>query len=67
MKKLTTRNILEFIILESNNEVKFHQKLIDKWDDPKDIAQRAAVLLRDVHKMYGELAFEIYQNMEYKK
>jgi len=67
MKKLTTKRVLEFMLLQSYNEVKFHQNLIDTWNDPKDIVQRAAVLLRDVHKIYGGLAFIIYQNMGYKK
>lgn len=67
MKKLTTKRTLEFMILQSYNEVKFHQNLIDTWNDPEDIIQRAAVLLRDVHKTYGDLALIIYQNMGYKK
>jgi len=44
-------------------EAEFFQKLIDEWNEPKDIVQRAAVLLRDTHKMYGGLLGIIYQDM----
>ena len=42
------------------------QGLIDKWNDPKDIATRAAVLIKKIHVMYGRGAFEILQMMQNK-
>jgi len=63
MKKLKMKDVLEYMLMMSFVEVEFFQKLIDKWDDPKDIVQRAAVLLRDTHKMYGGLLGVIYHDM----
>lgn len=66
-KKITTKAILELMMLESYIGVMQHQKLIDTWDNPKDIIQRSAVLIRDVHKFYGKFAYVIYQNVVKKK
>ena len=66
-KKITTKAIVELMILEAYTGVLRHQKLIDEWNDPKDIIQRSAVMLRDTHEMYGRLASSIYQNMVKKK
>lgn len=66
MKKNLTKDIVEFMMVKSYCETQRYQKLIDKWNDPKDIAQRAAVLIRDVHKLYGKSAYVIYQSMEKK-
>ncbi len=66
MKKLASKHMLEFMMMQSFIEVRRHQKYIDEWNDPRDIVQRAAVLIRDVHNLYGALACVIYADMEYK-
>ncbi len=58
--KITIKNIIESMILESYIEVLRYQRLIDEWDNPKDVIQRAAVMLRDVHKIYGKFASLMY-------
>jgi len=63
IKKLKTKDILEFMLIHSYFQVQYFQKLIDEWNDPKDIAQRAAVLLRDTNKWYGRLLYVIYRDM----
>ena len=50
-------------MLNSYSSAKFFQGLIDEWNDPKDIAQRAAVLLKKIHVMYGRGAFEFLKMM----
>ena len=62
-KKITTKGIVELMILESYTGVLRHQRLIDEWDNPKDIVQRAAVMLRDTHKIYGKFASMIYLDL----
>ena len=66
-KKITTKTILELMMMESYVGVLRHQKLIDKWNNPEDIIQRSAVLIRDVHQFYGKFAYVIYQNVVRKK
>ena len=66
-KKITTKGIVELMILESYSGVLRHQKLIDEWNNPKDIVQRSAVMIRDVHKIYGRFASAIYRDMMKKK
>jgi len=62
-KKITTKAIVEFMILESYSGVLRYQRLIDEWDNPKDIVQRAAVMLRDTHEIYGKFASMIYLDL----
>ena len=62
-KKLTTKAIVEFMILEAYSGVLRHQRLIDEWNEPKDVVQRAAVMLRDVHEIYGKFACIVYQDL----
>jgi len=62
-KKITTKAIVEFMILESYSGVLRHQRLIDEWNDPKDVVVRAAVMLRDTHKIYGKFASMIYRDL----
>ena len=66
-KKITTKAIVEFMILESYTGVLRHQRLIDEWDNPNDIVQRSAVIIRDTHQIYGKFASMIYLNMVKKK
>jgi len=62
-KKPTTKAIVEFMILESYTGILRYQRLIDKWDDPKDIVKQAAVMLREVHEIYGKFATMIYLDL----
>ncbi len=62
-KKITIKNIIEAMILESYIEVLRYQRLIDQWDNPKDAIQRSAVMLRDVHEIYGKFASIIYLDL----
>jgi len=66
-KKITTKAIVELMILESYIGVLRHQKLVDKWNNPKDIVQRSAVMLRDTHRTYGRFASSIYREIVKKK
>ena len=54
--------ILKYTLLESYSSVLYHQKLIDKWNEPEDAIQRAAVIIRDIHKMYGRILFGILKS-----
>ena len=53
-------------MLESYRSAMYFQGLIDEWNDPKDIAQRAAVMLKKLHMMYGRGAFEVYELLQNK-
>lgn len=66
-KKLTTKDIVELMMIESYSEILRFQKLIDEWSDPKDIAQRAAVLIKNIHQRYAGLAYMIYHDVVKKK
>lgn len=63
MKKPTIKDLVEYMILESYTGVLKYQRLIDKWNDPKDVMQGVAVTLRDVHEMYGKFASIIYLDL----
>lgn len=62
-KKPTIKDIVEFMILESYGAVLRHQRLIDKWNDPKGIVSQAAVIIRDTHEIYGRFASVIYLDL----
>ena len=51
-------------MLDSYNSVERLQELIDKWDDPQDIAQRAAVMIMNTHKMYGRATFAVVKMLQ---
>ena len=51
-------------MLNSYESVKYNQELIDKWNDPQDIAQRAAVIILEIHKMYGRVAFAVFKMLQ---
>ena len=53
-------------MLSSYNSAQCCQGFIDKWNDPKDIVQRAAVIIKKIHVMYGRGAFEVLKMMENK-
>lgn len=51
-------------MLSAYSSVKYHQGLIDKWNDPKDAIQRAAVIILKTHQMYGREAFEVFKMLQ---
>lgn len=66
MSKPTPEDLLQIMMLSSYESVKYSQGLIDEWDDPKDIAQRAAVVILKIHQMYGRVAFAIFKMLQNK-
>ncbi len=60
---MNAENLLIYGMLDSHRSVLCHQKLINEWDDPKDHIQRAAVVIRDIHGLYGKLLYEIYEEL----
>ena len=63
MKKLKMKDVLEYMLLASFIQAEHMQELIDEWDDPENLAQKSAVLLRDTHKMYSGLLGVIYRDV----
>ena len=53
-------------MLSSYTSVKYHQGLIDKWNDPTDAIQRAAVIILKIHQFYGREAFEVFKMLQNK-
>jgi len=53
-------------MLSSFNSAQCCQELIDQWNEPKDIAQRAAVMIKKIHVMYGRGAFEVLKMIQNK-
>ena len=53
-------------MLSSYSSAQCCQGFIDEWNDPKDIVQRAAVVIKKIHEMYGRGAFEVLKMMQNK-
>jgi len=51
-------------MMSSYESVKHHEKLIEEWNDPQDIAQRAAVIILNIHQMYGKMAFGVFKMLQ---
>ena len=66
MSKPTPEEILKLVLVDTYRSVKYHQDLIDKWNDPKDIAQRAAVMIQQIHNSYGRVAFVVLRMLQNK-
>ena len=66
MSKPTPEDLLQITMLNSYESVKYNQGLIDEWNDPEDIAQRAAVIILEIHKMYGLVAFAVFKMLQNK-
>ena len=64
MNLLRANELSKFIILEAFLEIKKLDKLIKEWDDPKDIATRAAVAITKVHALYGGLVLQVLNNIQ---
>ena len=66
LSKLAPEDLLKITMMSSYSSVKYHQGLIDKWNDPKDVVQRAAVIILKIHQMYGREAFEVFKMLQNK-
>ena len=64
MNILIASDICKLVICDSYKSILYHQKLIDKWNDPADIAQRAATVIRDIHKMYGNAFYSVLKQIQ---
>jgi len=64
MNLLRANEISKFMILESYMQITRLNKLIKEWDDPKDIATRAAVGIRKVHRLYAGFLLQILNNIQ---
>ena len=53
-------------MITSYDSVKYHQELIDKWNDPQDAVQRAAVLILKIHQMYGRGILAVFKMLQNK-
>jgi len=62
----TPEDLLKITMTCSYESVMYHEKLIAKWNDPQDIAQRAAVVILNIHKMYGKVAFTVFKMLQNK-
>ena len=64
MSAQTPETLLKLIILSSNDSIKYHEKLIEEWNKPQDIAKQVAIIIKDIHSMYGRGAFAVLQMMK---
>ena len=64
MSKQSPEDLLRFTLEVVEESVKYHQGLIDEWNDPKDTVQRAAVVILGIHKLYGRMAFAVLKMLE---
>lgn len=57
---MTQKKVIDFLtslISEGEQQIKNNQDLIDEWNDPKDIAVRACVMLKKTHQRYVRAAY----------
>jgi len=66
LSKPSPDDLLKLTMLSSYNSAQCCQELIDQWNDPKDIVQRAAVVIKKIHVMYGRGAFEVLKMIQNK-
>jgi len=66
LKTPPAHDFLKILIMSANSSIKFYQDLIDEWNDPKDIAQRAALLLKKSHQKYAKAAYLTLAMLEKK-
>ena len=64
MSKPSPDDLLKLTMLSSYNSAQCCQGFIDEWNDPKDIVQRAAVVIKKIHVMYGRGAFEVLKMIQ---
>ena len=64
MSKQSPEELLRLTLQTVRESVKYHQGLIDEWNDPKDVCQRAAVVILGIHQLYGRMAFAVLKMLE---
>ena len=47
----------KYMLAQGYSSIMYYQGLMDKWDDPKDIASRCASMLRDLNEIYCKVLF----------
>lgn len=57
-------DLCKLLITDSYKSILYHQKLIDKWDNPDDIATRVAVIIKEIHSLYGKGIFCVLKHLE---
>jgi len=57
-------DICKLLIADSYKSVLYHQKLVDKWNDSEDFATRAAVIIKEVHSLYGRGIYRVLKQLE---
>jgi len=66
LSKQSPEDLLRFTLLSVQQSVKFHEGLIEQWNDPQDVMQRTAVVILQIHQMYGRVAFAVLKMLENK-
>jgi len=64
LAKPTPEDLLKITMTSSYESIKYHEKLIAQWNDPQDVVQRAAVVILNIHRMYGIGAFTIFKMLQ---
>ena len=64
MSAQTPETLLKLIMLSSYDSIKYHEKLIEEWNKPQDMARQVAIIIKDIHSMYGRGAFAVLQMMK---
>ena len=64
MSKQSPEDLLRLTLLSVHDSVKFHQGLIEQWNDPQDVMQRAAEVILQIHQIYGQVAFAVLKMLE---
>ncbi len=63
MSNPAPEELLKLVLISSYSDIKYYEGLIKEWDDPKDIAQRAAQIILKIHRLYGRMAFATLQKL----
>lgn len=63
MNLIKANDTCKSAILSSLTSIKYFQELIKEWNDPQDIAVRAAIMLKKTHQTYGKIISEILENI----
>jgi len=64
LSKQSPEDLLRLTLLSVQQSVKVHQGLIEQWNNPQDVMQRAAVVILQIHQMYGRVAFAVLKMLE---
>ena len=64
MNTLKANDICKVVICDAYGSALYHQKLIDEWDMPNDVVQKAAVIIKNIHEMYGRAFYSVLKQLE---